>query len=92
MNCCYVPLEKNYNKERKEFILRNANCKNILVDEDEELSINKINIKDIDIAKYEKTVGIGYNTPDSPNCVLYTSGTTGEPKGAVIVDRNIVKS
>lgn len=91
LGVCYVPLEKNYNLERKEFILKNAGCKNVIVDEKEDVSINQIDITEI---KLESDIGEVFNndnTPDSPNCVLYTSGTTGEPKGAVIVDRNIVK-
>jgi len=89
VGACYVPVEKNYNKERKEYIFKNANCKVVLVDEDEELDVNVLNIAQIQGDNYNSIKNS--NTPDSNNCVLYTSGTTGEPKGAVIVDRNITK-
>ncbi len=89
IGACYVPVEKNYNDERKEYIFKNAGCNLVLVDNKENISIKQINVKEINTEKIEEIVNT--NTPDSPNCVLYTSGTTGEPKGAVIVDRNIVK-
>jgi len=89
LGACYLPVEKNYNKERKEYIFKNANCKLVITDENEKLDINVLNILDI---KCNDTTDVkSPNTPDSNNCVLYTSGTTGEPKGAVIVDRNITK-
>jgi len=91
LGICYIPLEKNYNKERKEFILKNAGCKNILVDEKEDLDMDQINVYEIKLNKNSKVVNSKSNTPDTPNCVLYTSGTTGEPKGTIIVDRNIIK-
>jgi len=91
LGVCYVPLEKNYNLERKEVILKNAGCKNVIVDENENVTINQININEINLDSYSGEFSGTYNNPDIPNCILYTSGTTGEPKGAVIVDRNIVK-
>ena len=91
LGVCYVPLEKNYNHERKNFILKNAGCKNVIVDEEENVEIEQINITKINLEKYSSKFDSHYNNPDISNCVLYTSGTTGEPKGAVIVDRNIVK-
>ena len=91
IGACYVPVEKNYNSERKNYILKNAGCKYVILDENEDISIAKINIKNINYKDEENSIFIINKTPDSPNCVLYTSGTTGEPKGAVIVDRNIIK-
>lgn len=90
--CCYVPLEKIHLYERKKYILKNSNARLLITDEDIEMDIEKVNILDvIKIDFKEKTSLILKTSADSPNCVLYTSGTTGEPKGAVIVDRNIIK-
>lgn len=29
--------------------------------------------------------------PTTPVCILYTSGTTGNPKGVEIINRNVIK-
>lgn len=85
----YVPLEKNYNEERKIFMLKNAGATLVLTDETESMPFEQVNITE---QKGSLSENIQCNkTPDGANCILYTSGTTGEPKGAVLVDRNITK-
>ncbi len=85
----YVPLEKTYNDERKAFMLKNAGAKIVLTDEFESVSLKQVNITE-QKGSLEENVKCT-KTPDGANCILYTSGTTGEPKGAVLVDRNITK-
>lgn len=86
----YVPVEKNYNNARKEFMLINAGANIVLTDEDEEnINLKQIKVSEVWGVKRENVTC--KKTPDDANCVLYTSGTTGEPKGALLADRNITK-
>lgn len=92
LGVCYVPIEKSHLLERKRFILKNSNSKLVILDEDIDVDIPKVNIYTSNYSNINIKENIKNSSKtDSPNCVLYTSGTTGEPKGAVIVDRNIIK-
>lgn len=89
---CYVPLEKSHLLERKKFILKNSNCNLLIVEKRENIDIEQVNVHKINnIDNDNLKIEFKNYSSDSPNCVLYTSGTTGEPKGAIIVNRNIVK-
>lgn len=87
---CYVPVDNNYNLDRKKYILEQSQSKLCLCD-----SIENIDLPQIDITKFDFTNEEDFScatvTADSPVCILYTSGTTGNPKGVEIINRNIIK-
>ena len=85
----YVPLDNNYSNERKEFILSESKAKFVLCDNSFNLNYNNVNINNIELNNSNELMDI--TTPDSPTCILYTSGTTGKPKGVEITNRNIIK-
>ena len=92
----YVPLDANYTDDRKLYILKESNAKLALSDDSFNLNFRSININSV-LANYEKdsTGSADFNpcstSSTSPVCVLYTSGTTGMPKGVEIINRNIIK-
>ena len=79
-----------YNLDRKKYILEQSQSKLCLCD-----SIENIDLPQIDITKFDFTNEEDFScatvTADSPVCILYTSGTTGNPKGVEIINRNIIK-
>ncbi len=74
----YVPAEPFLPVDRIEYMLRNAGVSFVIDDEFcDNLPKNPATIAD-------------KSKPDSPAYVLFTSGTTGRPKGVIIANRSVV--
>lgn len=90
----YLPLELTQTKDKKDYMVRDTNCVIAITDNNEVFNnIKSINVTTLnyeDIIKTEYVRSKKYNET-SPVCVLYTSGTTGNPKGALIINKNITK-
>ncbi len=90
----YLPLELTQTKDKKDYMVRDTNCVIAITDTNEVFnnikSINVTTLNYADIVKTEFVRSKKYNET-SPVCVLYTSGTTGNPKGALIINKNITK-
>lgn len=87
----YVPIDDNYTLDRKKYILKESNVKLCLCDKWQDIDFPQINVNNIND---ESNLNIGISSSinsNSPVCILYTSGTTGKPKGVEIINRNIVK-
>jgi len=93
VGACYVPIDVDYSLERKQYIAKDANCKYNLTVSNYENYIEYINLKEIDLTAYNNSnlERAKTYTWDSLVYVMYTSGTTGKPKGAMITNRNIVR-
>ncbi|MBR6614206.1 MAG: amino acid adenylation domain-containing protein [Clostridia bacterium] len=90
----YLPVEINIAHDKKEYMFKDANVKFVLEDHIENYEdIQEIFIEELDYSKLQDTkVTLDKDyTSLSPACILYTSGTTGNPKGALITNMNIVK-
>ncbi|MBD1944543.1 amino acid adenylation domain-containing protein, partial [Coleofasciculus sp. FACHB-712] len=93
----YVPLDPNYPKLRLNYILEDcqatallSNSKNLaLAEELTQGSIPLINLDEIDFSQTENEVQITI-APDTLAYILYTSGSTGQPKGVVQNHRNVL--
>ncbi len=86
---CYVPLDDNYSNERKEYILNESNVKICICDDKSKINCKAVNINNIN--SDSTPVILTSITSTAPVCILYTSGTTGKPKGVEIINRNIIK-
>ncbi|MBQ8044142.1 MAG: amino acid adenylation domain-containing protein [Clostridia bacterium] len=88
----YLPIETNYAHDRKEYLINDAAVKLVIQDNLEKFDVDAMYINDIEWKKANKQISrsSAYSV-ESPVCILYTSGTTGNPKGAVIINKNITK-
>ena len=92
--CAYQPLDPSYPAERLNFMMKDANAVLLIAEEDLRPIVNEYtgpvlltkDLRDIEISTYRDIE----TKPEDLFILLYTSGSTGVPKGVMIEHRNLV--
>lgn len=93
----YMPLDARSPDERLEHILEESGARRILVDHDHEERLPELSAERMVLDADELCSGAPVPPlavavhPDQAAYVMYTSGSTGVPKGAIVTHRNVVE-
>ncbi|KAK5238177.1 hypothetical protein LTR47_001270 [Exophiala xenobiotica] len=98
--CGYLAMDPGAPKARKEFILRDAGCKNVLTTKNkaedfptaQDVTIIPVDVDDWQSLSSEKPTLSRELVPQDTCYCLYTSGTTGTPKGCLISHESAVQA
>jgi len=89
----YLPLEPSHPLQRQQYILENAGAVLLLHDGEHPLSgsMPGLDVCRIDRTEVDLTLPLMLHRPelDAPCMALYTSGTTGHPKGVLLSQANL---
>ncbi len=91
----FVPLDPAYPGARREFMLRDSQARWLVTEREGVEFVGAAGVTRIELDGFDWQAGAGEpvavpDDPDSAACVLYTSGSTGEPKGAINMHRGAV--
>ena len=90
----YVPLESSYPSDRLAHILADSGCRVLITDEASEEVTDKLPVWTVvmenDLQSVKHTNPEPLATADSAAYVVYTSGSTGAPKGVLIRQRSVI--
>jgi len=91
----YVPIDPEYPEQRINFIIKDSGCK-VLLMQDKYIKfpvneVTKLSLNSPSSYHNEKSNINLINGPADLAYIMYTSGTTGVPKGSMIIQKNIVR-
>ena len=95
--CIYLPLDVNYPESRISFILEDTSANVVLINSNYPYKTNintkfiNININNSLYDSIEKENLLFNGSPTDSVYIMYTSGSTGNPKGVVIDNRSVIR-
>ncbi|TMD34498.1 MAG: acyl--CoA ligase, partial [Chloroflexi bacterium] len=86
VGACAVMMNPDYHSAEAEHILQDSEPTAVIADADRAAIVAKLGLRVIPLEEVPRaaTPPMPDLTPDAPAAILYTSGTTGRPKGAVL--------
>ena len=95
--CAYLPIDPNYPSERLEFVLKDANTDIIVTQSSLTPIFNALGkellfLDTLQITDTTDMVTMPKVDKDANAYIIYTSGSSGQPKGVPITHRNIINS
>ena len=91
--CAYQPLDPSYPAERLNFMMQDASAKLLIADEELRPIVNVYQgevLLTSNLSTYAAMLQQSEPTPESLFILLYTSGSTGVPKGCQLTHGNLV--
>lgn len=92
--CAYLPIDDSYPEDRVNFMIKDSNTKLIVTNEKYKKRIEDYDGKILLVDQIDKIENIDIKLeapkPEDLFVILYTSGSTGVPKGVLLEHRNIL--